>query len=168
MADAHRACPTARIGPTMPGQADDIRDILALEVVAMPYFGTTVSVERLDRHVREHWHGQAGSDRLQITACGPGDGRVIGAACLSGHMLSYFVAPKHWGQGIATQMIRHLRDHPHVTQAGHTLTAMIYRENRASIALVEKLGFRFAGLKPPANATFAGRAMLKYVLLQRR
>jgi RimJ/RimL family protein N-acetyltransferase len=141
-----------------------LRAMLALPEVALPYLGAVWAPARLDQLVADRWSGRPERGRVQITAYQPDDGLVVGAASLAGSVLSYFVAPTHWGQGIATRMIRHLRDHPAAGQAEAAMTAMIYRENTASIALVEKLGFRFMGLKLPANAAFAGRAMLKYVL----
>jgi len=153
-----------RIGPAEPAHADSIKAILRVPDVAMPYFGTMVSEARLDQYVWEHWSGRVLPPCWQITACCPEDGQVVGAASLTANTLSYFVAPPHWGWGIATQMINYLRSHPDVVARGLPLMAMIYRENRASIALVDKLGFSFAGLQPPKDHSFAGRAMLKYVL----
>jgi RimJ/RimL family protein N-acetyltransferase len=44
------------------------------------------------------------------------------------------------------------------------LSAIVFRENRASAALLERLGFRFAGLCPAGRGAFAARERLRYVL----
>lgn len=152
------------IVPGALAHAQALQAMLAMPEVALPYFGSMLTPGQLDELVAEHWCGAPKPGRMQITACRREDGLVVGAASLLDDALSYFVAPTYWGQGIATQMIAYLRDHPAIAQAGRALTARIYRENSASIALVEKLGFRFMGLAPPRNHTFAGRAMLRYVL----
>lgn len=152
------------IVPGALAHAPALHAMLAMHEVALPYFGSMLTTGQLDQLVAEHWSGAPEPGRTQITACLPDDGQVVGAASLSGGALSYFVTPACWGQGIATRMLRHLLAHAADARAAMPLTAMIYRENRASIALVEKLGFRFMGLAPPRNHTFAGRAMLKYVL----
>jgi RimJ/RimL family protein N-acetyltransferase len=97
-----------------------------------------------------------------------GAGRLVGAGCVEGGSLSYFVDPCFWGRGIATALATHLcrlalSEHPPAP-----VVAWVERDNRASERVLEKCRFRFAGLyrhgAGAARAPSGRRALLRYEL----
>jgi len=75
-----------------------------------------------------------------------GDGRVVGGGRIEQGGFSYFVRRTEWRQGYGTRiaelmLIEHRRRHP-----SRPAVLAVKRENPASIRIVERLGFRFAGL----------------------
>jgi ribosomal-protein-alanine N-acetyltransferase len=59
--------------------------------------------------------------------------------------LGYILAPAHHGRGLGTEAVGALVDYCVGTLGAHRIQALIEPENRASIALVERLGFRCEG-----------------------
>jgi RimJ/RimL family protein N-acetyltransferase len=65
--------------------------------------------------------------------------------------IAYELASAYWGRGLARRavqaMIAELAEHYHV----HTLTAVLKRDNRRSLRLLERLGFSVASAKSHAE-----------------
>ncbi|WP_304360839.1 GNAT family N-acetyltransferase [Collimonas fungivorans] len=66
-------------------------------------------------------------------------------------MLAYFVFSAHQRRGYATEMCLLLRDHLIDVFAARSVYALIDTRNQASIALVERLGFKREALLPNAD-----------------
>ena len=68
--------------------------------------------------------------------------------------LSYWFGRAHWGMGYATESVSAFvratlaRD----GQGDQGITALVRRDNRASIGVLENVGFRFAGIERYATA----------------
>jgi [ribosomal protein S5]-alanine N-acetyltransferase len=59
--------------------------------------------------------------------------------------LGYWLLPRFWKQGIASEVIPHIIDYWKKEKNLHRLEAFVEEENAASIALMEKLGFTHEG-----------------------
>ena len=57
--------------------------------------------------------------------------------------IGYWLAKKHWGQGIVPAAIEALLDHFFATYQLRTITARVFEFNTASARVLEKNGFRF-------------------------
>jgi phosphinothricin acetyltransferase len=66
---------------------------------------------------------------------------------------SVYVAPEHYGNGIATRLMQHLLELAQAQQF-HAMVGAIDADNAASIALHEKLGFRHSGTLPQVAFKF--------------
>ncbi|MBW8758598.1 MAG: GNAT family N-acetyltransferase [Burkholderiales bacterium] len=135
-----------------------VRAILADAAVAVPFFGRVLPGDQLERRIARHWGGGPGAPERRIVACVVADGRLVGAGLRRGAEIGWFVAPDWWRRGVATALVRRLCMDP------ETAFAQVHRDNLASIRLLEKLGFRFAGLRPPPRASFEARARLRYAV----
>jgi [ribosomal protein S5]-alanine N-acetyltransferase len=59
--------------------------------------------------------------------------------------LGYFIAPRHQGQGFGTEAVQSVLDYCVGRLGVHRVQAFIHPDNRPSIRLVERLGFRCEG-----------------------
>ena len=59
--------------------------------------------------------------------------------------IGYTLNPNFWRRGIGSEAVEHLMAFAFDTLAAHRIFALIDPENRASIALIERLGFRLEG-----------------------
>ena len=59
--------------------------------------------------------------------------------------LGYFIAPRHQGQGFGTEAVQVVLDYCVGRLGVHRVQAFIHPDNRPSIRLVERLGFRCEG-----------------------
>lgn len=75
------------------------------------------------------------------------DGEAAGAVGLTFRgpvaEIGYWLAKKHWGQGIMAAAIDALLDHFFVTYHVQKITARVFEFNAASARVLEKNGFRF-------------------------
>ncbi len=85
------------------------------------------------------------TDKAQNTLLGAANlGRMV-ALGVSGRQfeLSYWVAPSHWGNGLATECATGLRDWAFETLKAGGLRAACAMTNKASTRVLEKTGFHF-------------------------
>lgn len=86
----------------------------------------------------------------------PGAPWPIGMITLrtTGRALSYWFGRAHWGMGYATESVSAfvratlVRD----GRGDRGITALVRRDNHASISVLDKVGFRFAGIERYATA----------------
>ena len=136
-----------------------LRKLLGDPRVALPFFGRPATPAMMDRYLLQAQGGGIGEGFLFALGS---DDSLLGAASLFGGTLSFFVAPPHWGLGIARTLVARLCTDADGADAGLLLSASIYRENIRSQRIVEAVGFSFAGLHCSGAAAYAGRPMLRY------
>ena len=136
-----------------------LRDLLGDPRVAVPFFGRPASAAMIDRYLLQVLTQAGMRADAFLLAVGP-DETLRGAASIFRGSLSFFVAPSHWGQGIAQHLVARLCLHADDADPGALLTAMVYRENVRSRRVVEAAGFSFRGLHDPRASAYARRAML--------
>ena len=87
-------------------------------------------------------------------------GPLVGVLGLHAEGLSYAVDPELWGRGLGREMLR-IACHALAPAAGLAcLQALVQRDNVRSRRLLERAGFRFAGVVGPPLAGAA--AVLRY------
>lgn len=95
---------------------------------------------------RQHGHGLLAVTRLDTGAplgmCG-----LLKRDHLEAPDLGYAFLPSAWGQGLATEAARAVRDHGHLAQGFARILAIVTPGNAPSIRLLERLGFQFEGLR---------------------
>ncbi|MBF9035669.1 GNAT family N-acetyltransferase [Rhodobacterales bacterium HKCCE2091] len=117
---AHRPDPT-------PVSADDAREMLDRDLV----------------HWQRHGHGRWALSHA---------GEVIGLGGLTvkdgfeGINLSYHLLPEMWGQGLASEFVRAAIDYARDDLSAGSVYGLVRPSNIASIRVMEKAGFRDAGL----------------------
>jgi RimJ/RimL family protein N-acetyltransferase len=114
----------------------------------------------------EEWRQLAGvgCDNLLFAATDAGSGEVVGCVHLIGDHLSYFVAPAHWGQGYGGAMVAAFMARHAGWERRDAIYTTVVRENLASRRILEKAGFRFAGVFNARSGAHApDRTMLEYV-----
>ena len=144
----------------------DLDRIVEIYNQAVPGRISTGDTEPLDPETQRDWfRGYLPARNPIFVAEAPG-GSVAGYNALSlyrggrpafRHTLetSYYVHERHRRQGVASALMQHVFTHG--PELGiKTLVAYVMEHNRASIALLERFGFRRWGLLPRA-ADFAGR-----------
>jgi [ribosomal protein S5]-alanine N-acetyltransferase len=65
--------------------------------------------------------------------------------------VAYFFHPSYWRQGFATELVRVSLRQGFTRHGLETIGAFAHRDNVASIRVLEKCGFRFAGFEPELN-----------------
>ncbi|MEE2680000.1 MAG: GNAT family N-acetyltransferase [Myxococcota bacterium] len=65
--------------------------------------------------------------------------------------VGWWLAPEHWGQGLATEAARSVLAFARDQQRLSRLLAIARSENRASTRIMEKLGMQFAGIHTGAE-----------------
>jgi RimJ/RimL family protein N-acetyltransferase len=144
---------------------DALCSILALPEVAAGYFGVVPARDVIttvlddNRRLAEHREGS------QWVACATG-GAVFAYAALVRRKVVYFVHPSEWNKGYASALVRYACEQAFGIWPARPVAASVFRENRASARLLEKLGFRFTGL---CDAMIVGQhlptPMLNYELV---
>jgi ribosomal-protein-alanine N-acetyltransferase len=59
----------------------------------------------------------------------------------------YWILPEYWGKGIVTEAMRAILDHGFTSMNLHRISAEVEDDNRASIAVIQKLGFAYEGTR---------------------
>ena len=88
-------------------------------------------------------------------------GPLHGCVRLEQNELSYFVDPDYWGKGCGTFMVRWMTGKILVPREGAVFQAIVERQNRGSIRVVENAGFLFSGI---CDGYPSSRTLLKYTL----
>ena len=138
----------------------ELRSVLSDDAV-LEWLVVGVRPEECRGFALEEWHrpleGRAGD---VVATIRDASGRAIGGVRVERAEISFFVGSAHWGRGHASRAVRRVADG--WRQAGHgAIAAQVDRGNRASIRVLEKAGFAFAGFAPD---TPRGRCHLRYVL----
>jgi RimJ/RimL family protein N-acetyltransferase len=153
-----------RIGVCDEGGKAQLAAMLSDPLVHAPFFayGRRDGIEaRL-----EEWRQLAGAgcDNLLFAATDAESGEVVGCVHLIGDHLSYFVAPARWGQGYGGAMVAAFMDRHAGWERREAIYTTVVRENLASRRILEKTGFRFAGVFNARSGAHApDRTMLEYV-----
>jgi RimJ/RimL family protein N-acetyltransferase len=97
--------------------------------------------------------------------------RVVGIAVLTRDPsapdraeLGYWIGRPHRGRGYATAAARQLASYGFTRMGLAVVVARCASANRTSARVVEKLGFRFAGLEPPQESTSPADPVRRYEL----
>jgi RimJ/RimL family protein N-acetyltransferase len=72
--------------------------------------------------------------------------RVVAGALLEQDFISYFVHPGFWRRGIGTRFVAMLVSELHRRRGLTEVKASVLRQNVASQRILERVGFKFAGL----------------------
>ncbi len=137
----------------------DLEQIIAIYNQAVMRGNCTADTEPLNVTERQDWFKEHTPEKYPIfVICGKDAGEVYGWCSLSAHRkgrmalanvaeISYYVDSKQQGKGIGNQLMQHaLCTAP---KCGlHNLFAILLDTNRASIALLEKYGFKQWGHLP--------------------
>ena len=126
--------------------------------IGLPLFGDVAGAEAVARHVSAEWCPGNGSHRIVALL----DGSLAAAASVVGAEVSFFVDPRFWGRGIATAITRQACRDSRGLSPHRAIRAAIFRENVASIRVVERLGFCFSGLRHRTLLYGHRRAVLDY------
>ena len=86
--------------------------------------------------------------------------RAIGRIEVAGNQIGFFVEPEYWGRGYATEMVASVCKRLSDVGDAYCLQANVLRNNFASINVLTKCSFRFAGLTCERSAQRAGREVL--------
>jgi ribosomal-protein-alanine N-acetyltransferase len=81
--------------------------------------------------------------------------------------LGYWVTPHRWGQGLASEAAAAVLGFAFSELEAETLWAGAAPENRASLRVIEKLGFRFQRENPRGYALAEGWLAMREYVLQR-
>ncbi|MEJ7807875.1 MAG: GNAT family N-acetyltransferase [Telluria sp.] len=144
----------------------DLMALLSVPSVAAGYLGATGTVKRardtLTRNLAE-----ANAGRGQVWAgCAAGHPEtIIAYAALVDRDLAYLVHPSWQGRGLATAFARWACDQAFEACPDRSIGAHVFRDNVASVRVLERLGFQFRGLSwPTVLGCHQPRAMLRYEL----
>ena len=102
----------------------------------------------------EQWiRGQIEADDGTFAIVRRADGQVIGAIGYEHEpdarraVLGYWIGKPYWGQGYATEALAALVDHAFAQLSADELEGVAVPENRASIRVLEKVGFGYVGVR---------------------
>jgi ribosomal-protein-alanine N-acetyltransferase len=124
-------------------------DLEAMRFWDFPPFETTAETERVMR-----WLARTTSphDHLGWAVADKRRDRCLGMVCYHHREprhrrleLGYIIAPAHQGRGIGVEAVRAVLEYCTGTLGAHRVHALIHPENRRSIELAERLGFRCEG-----------------------
>ena len=139
---------------------DDWQAVLAYQAdpLYLRYYAWDVRTEQDARQfVRMFigWQEELPRTRVQLAICLPGSGELIGNCGIrkprpnaNQAELGYELAPWHWGRGYATEAARAMLAFAFSFPDIHRVTASCLAENRASVRVLEKLGFKVEALQP--------------------
>ncbi len=73
---------------------------------------------------------------------------AIGIARIQGHKaeIGYWLARKHWGKGIMTDVVREITRYGFGELGLRRLYASVFPHNKASMRVLEKAGYKFEGI----------------------
>lgn len=99
-----------------------------------------------------HWRRQ-GFGRWCLSHAGHlvGLGGLTVETGISGLRLDYYFVPDMWGQGLASEFVRGAIDYAGEALGSEEIYGLVRPENIASIRVMEKAGFRDAGLHSTAS-----------------
>lgn len=140
--------------------------MLSLPSVAEGYFGTagslTLAKDTLTRNLAETDDGRA---EVWVGCAVHQPMTLLAYAAVVDGRLAYLVHPGWQGKGLATAIARWACDKAFDARPGLGIGALVFRENVASVRVLEHLGFRFTGLCWPAVlGCHQPRAMLCFEL----
>lgn len=155
------------IAPCRPTDTSDMADVLKDERVMLPFYigrpasRTIASDCSCSSQPMEAWNKDG---IFRLAARQRGSERFVGGVFIAKGYFSYFVAPDYWAQGFGFEMVSaSLAAAPMLGL--QRLTTSVVRENFASRRILEKCGFRFAGLTSHRSLdTQARMATLRYQL----
>ena len=155
------------------GTAEDLPRLIALlsmPSVAAGYFGApgtvTLASDTLARNLARA--GQGGGE-VWVGCASAQPASILAYAALIDGTLAYLVDPAWQGNGVASALARWTCDRAFEKRPASAIAAVVFRENAASVAVLERLGFRFTGLSwPTIVGCHHARAMLGFTLDPRR
>lgn len=125
--------------------------MLSMRSVAEGYFGTAGSLmlakDTLTRNLAEADDGRA---EVWVACAAHQPMTPLAYAAMVDGRLAYLVHPGWQGKGLARAIARWACDKAFDARPGHGIEALVFRENVASVRVLEHLGFRFTGLSWPA------------------
>jgi RimJ/RimL family protein N-acetyltransferase len=91
----------------------------------------------------------ASASTFDLVAVRRDDGAILGEVSVSSPQgeLQYWLGTPYWGQGYATEIVNGVLALLRGKDAAGPIVACVHRDNRASQRVLEKAGFRFAGLR---------------------
>jgi RimJ/RimL family protein N-acetyltransferase len=159
------------VGPTGPRRAweTDVEPLCALlsqPAVAHGYFGAVSAAPE-----KSAWHvlrSNAERERLCLAeswvACDDA-GKPVGYVTVVQGYLAYFVDTACWGRGYGGMLAEFACCETFRRSPDATIRACVFRENRASVRVLEGLGCRFTGLHhPDIVGAYLPVPMLTYTL----
>jgi ribosomal-protein-alanine N-acetyltransferase len=137
---------------------DDVPALFALysDLVGMRYwsFKPLTELAQAQEQYERNRRGLEAGDCIPWVIVPSGADGMIGTCSLfaidARHrraMIGYALARRHWGKGLATEALRLALDHAFGAMALHRVEADIDPRNRASLRLVERVGFRAEGVQ---------------------
>jgi L-amino acid N-acyltransferase YncA len=146
-------------------QLEDLAGIVDIYNQSIPSQQSTGDTEPLRVEDRVPWFREHRPDEHPIFVADV-DGGVVGWCSLSAYRpgrgalrftaeISYYIASAHQGQGIGTALVEYAIEACPALQIRH-LFAIVLEGNRASLKLLEKMGFAQWGYLPRV-ANFDGR-----------
>ena len=129
----------------------------------LPYFGKKVCPLRIDQYLKAQWYPEdmPNFDR-KFVATDRLTNHIIGAGKVRTNEISYFVSPDFWRLGVASKLMTNLLNREEILTKDTCLFALVARDNFASTKLIEKFGFRFAGIQKNSDRSVS-ETMLKYI-----
>lgn len=134
--------------PLMPGDVDDIFSIFSLPEVTRYYEIDTMTDICQATTLLDHF---IASGRLGI--CMRGNDTLIGSCGLFAFNAPYFSAslgydlsPEYWGRGIMNEALKALFGYGYSSLGMNRLNALVYPDNKASINVLKRLGFKKEGV----------------------
>lgn len=106
----------------------------------------------------------SGHDDFYLVLCSY-EKEIIGSARTDAGCLAYFIAEAHRGRGNGRLLAQAITRHMPRRSDDRVWCAYTERNNRASICMLERMGFRFVGL---ARHLVHGRAFLAFEAVQGR
>ncbi|MGB8338156.1 MAG: GNAT family protein [Burkholderiales bacterium] len=105
---------------------------------------------------KKYWLGEKAKDKLTLLVCMKTNGAIIGSVGLSqifygpfcNCYMGYAVGAPYAKQGYMSEGLRLVLQHAFAKLKLHRVEANIQPENKASIALVKRVGFQLEGYSP--------------------
>jgi RimJ/RimL family protein N-acetyltransferase len=142
-------------------QEDDIEPLhqIQSDPAAMRYTFCASSRQESERRLRAYAALEAQIGFAPWTVVLRSESRIIGWGGLNtdpfdpgwGVEVAYFFQPAYWGQGLGTELVQVSLERGFVQHALSEIHAFAHQENRASIRVLEKCGFRYRCFEPKLN-----------------